>query len=129
MSDEVTAYLSELPEPTRSRIAELYAAVQRLVPDAVEGISYGMPALLYRGKGLFAAMSAKNHIGVYPFGSLGELEGAVAAAGLGSTKGSIHLGAGQSLPPELLERFVLRRRGQLDGRPTPARGSRHVREQ
>lgn len=116
MADEIERYLSDLTEPTRSRIGELYSSARAIVPDAVEGLSYGMPALLYKGKGLIAVMSNKNHIGIYPFGNLGELAGAVAAAGLESTKGSIHLGAGQQLPTELLEQFLLRRAAGIDKR-------------
>ena len=36
MANEVDRYVSGLHEPTRSRIAEIYAATRRLVPEAVE---------------------------------------------------------------------------------------------
>lgn len=114
MSTEVTDYIAELPEPERARIAELYARVRELVSEAEEGRSYNMPALMYRGKGLFSAMLTKHHIGVYPYGNLGELAAEVTAAGLESTKGSIHLRAGETLPDELLARFVARRVAQID---------------
>lgn len=115
MTDEVTAYISTLEEPVRGRIEELYAAVRAIVPESEEGLSYGMPALLYRGKGLFSAMSTKQHIGVYPFGNLGEFAEEVTAAGLGSTKGAIHLRGDEDLPAGLLERLVSRRVAQIEG--------------
>ncbi|SJN12628.1 hypothetical protein FM113_15385 [Leucobacter sp. 7(1)] len=111
---EVTEYLTTLAEPERTRIAQLFARAQALAPDAVEGRSYGMPSLLYRGKGLLSIVQTRKHIGVYPHGNLGELADAVTAAGLGSTKGSIHLGAGQDLSDELLAQFVQRRIAQID---------------
>jgi uncharacterized protein YdhG (YjbR/CyaY superfamily) len=80
----------------------------------VEGISYGMPSLLYRGKGLVAVMSTKNHIGVYPFGAIAELAEAAASFGLETTKGSIHLSNGQRLPTTLLEQLLLRRVSRID---------------
>ncbi|GAA1611414.1 iron chaperone [Leucobacter chromiireducens] len=113
---EVTSYLTTLPDPDRTRIAQLYARVRALAPDATEGLSYGMPSLLYRGKGLFSAMQTRHYIGVYPHGNLAELADAVAAAGLGSTKGSIHLGPGQDLDDELLAQLVQRRIAQIDAR-------------
>jgi uncharacterized protein YdhG (YjbR/CyaY superfamily) len=116
MANEVETYIHDLAEPTRSRIAEIYASAHEIVPDAVEGLSYGMPALLYRGKGLIAVMSNKSHIGIYPFGNLAELADAVAAAGLESTKGSIHLGDGQRLQSGLLEQLLVRRMHQIDKR-------------
>ena len=114
MANEVENYLADLPEPERSRIAEIYASARNIVPSAVDGVSYGMPALLYRGKGLVAVMSTKNHIGVYPFGSLAEFEKATSGAGLETTKGSIHLRADQSLPTELLTQLLLRRVSRID---------------
>jgi uncharacterized protein YdhG (YjbR/CyaY superfamily) len=115
MANEVSDYVAGLPEPERSRIREIYDRARAVVPDAVEGMSYGVPSLLYRGEGLISVMKTKKHIGVYPHGNLGDLAGEVTAAGLGSTKGSIHLRTGDRLPDELLERFVRRRVAQIDG--------------
>lgn len=36
------------------------------VPEAEQGTCYGMPTLMYRGKGLLAVMRTKKHIGLYP---------------------------------------------------------------
>jgi uncharacterized protein YdhG (YjbR/CyaY superfamily) len=115
MANEVESYVATLAEPARSRIAEVYSAARTIVPDAVEGMSYGMPALLYKGKGLLAVMSTKNHIGIYPFGNLAELAEVAAGAGLETTKGSIHLQEGQHLPGDLLEELLVRRVSRLDG--------------
>jgi uncharacterized protein YdhG (YjbR/CyaY superfamily) len=114
MAHEVENYLADLAEPERSRIAEIYLTARSLVPEAVEGVSYGMPALLYKGKGLLAVMSTKKHIGVYPFANLAELDPGAIDAGLETTKGSIHLGAAQVLPSDLLERLLLRRVARID---------------
>jgi uncharacterized protein YdhG (YjbR/CyaY superfamily) len=115
MANEVENYVANLAEPERSRVAEIYSRARSLVPEAVDGVSYGMPALLYKGKGLIAVMSTKNHIGVYPFGNLAELADAAASSGLETTKGSIHLRVGQRLPTDLLEQLLLRRVSRLDG--------------
>lgn len=114
MSNEVADYLSGLPDAERAKIGGIYAEARSLVPEAVEGVSYGMPALLYKGKGLLSVMHTRKHIGVYPHGNLGELAEAVAAAGLDSTKGSVHLRDGENLPDGLLEQFLLRRKAQID---------------
>jgi len=114
MATDVTEYLSGLAEADRTRIDEIYSYARELVPDAVEGLSYGMPALLYKGKGLISVMKTAKHIGVYPFGNLAELASEVAAAGLDTTKGSIHLKDGQTLPVDLLDAFIRRRVAQID---------------
>jgi len=114
MAGEVQDYIAGLGEPERSVIAEIYARASELVPEAVEGLSYGMPSLLYKGKGLISVMSTKKHIGIYPFGALGEYTAVAEGAGLGTTKGSIYLGSGQHLPDGLLHQLILRRVRQLD---------------
>ena len=115
-STAVSDYIAALPKPVRDRIAEIYDHARAIVPDAEEGVSYGMPALLYRGKGLISVMHTKKHIGVYPYGNLGDLAPDVESAGLGNTKGSIHLLADQSIPSELLDRFLHRRVAQIEER-------------
>ena len=117
MADEIESYVASLPEPVRSRIAEIYAQARAIVPDATAGVSYAMPSLLYKGKGLLAVMSTKHHIGVYPFGNLAEFAAAATAAGLETTKGSIHLRDGQRLPDGLLEKLLLRQVNRLDRDP------------
>ncbi|QIK64270.1 DUF1801 domain-containing protein [Leucobacter viscericola] len=114
MSTEVNDYLATLPDEEHERILEIYTRASEVVPEAEQGLSYAMPCLMYKGKGLIAVMSTKKHIGVYPFGNLGELADAVAEAGLDSTKGSIHLKMGQKLPVPLLDHFLQRRVAQID---------------
>lgn len=116
MANEVAEYLSGLPDVARAKIGAIYAEAREVVPEAVEGLSYGMPSLLYKGKGLLSVMNTKKHIGIYPYGNLGELADAVAEAGLDSTKGSIHLIEDQDIPSELLAQFLLRRKAQLDSK-------------
>ena len=115
MANEVENYVASLAEPERSRIAEIYSYARKLVPGAVEGVSYGMPALLYKGKGLIAVMSTKHHIGVYPFANLAELAESVTKSGLETTKGSIHLRDGERLSSDILEQLLLRRVSRIDG--------------
>ena len=114
MATDVTDYISSLTGSDRLRIEEIYTAARALAPDAVEGFTYGVPALLYKGKGLLSVVKTKKHIGIYPFGNLAELASEVAAAGLDTTKGSIHLKDGQTLPVDLLGAFIRRRMEQID---------------
>lgn len=45
---EVTDYVAGLDEPARSVIERYRARAVAIVPEAEEGMSYGMPALRYR---------------------------------------------------------------------------------
>ncbi|QIM16121.1 hypothetical protein G7067_06310 [Leucobacter insecticola] len=98
MSTQVSDYLATLPEAERERILEIYTRAREVVPEAEEGLSYAMPCLMYKGKGLIAVMNTRKHIGVYPFGNLGTLADAVAEAGLDSTKGQSTSSRGSVFP-------------------------------
>ena len=47
---EVDEYLANLEEPKRTTLQELRQTIRHIVPEAEEGISYGMPAYRLRGK-------------------------------------------------------------------------------
>ncbi|MCD8740403.1 DUF1801 domain-containing protein [Mucilaginibacter roseus] len=60
----VDEYLASLPEPARSALANLRAAIREAAPEAEECISYQMPSYKYKGMLVhFAAF--KNHCGFY----------------------------------------------------------------
>lgn len=69
----VDDYLATREEPSRGQLTRLFAIAAAIAADhggeVVQGESYGMPALTYRGKGLFTAQDTAKHIGVYPFSS------------------------------------------------------------
>lgn len=63
----VDEYLQSLEPDDRAVVSHVFDVVRGVLPDVEQGTSYGMPALLYRGKALIAVMRTKKHIGVYPF--------------------------------------------------------------
>ena len=76
----VDEYLAGVPEPARSTLNRLRAAIRSAVPpEATEAISYRMPAFKHKGLLLcFAAFS--NHCSLFPGASVieafkNELEG------------------------------------------------------
>jgi uncharacterized protein YdhG (YjbR/CyaY superfamily) len=59
-------YILTFPEEIRERLQKIRALVIKIAPDAVEKISYGMPAFTLHGMLLYYAAHTK-HIGFYPF--------------------------------------------------------------
>lgn len=57
---EVGEYLSTVDGADRAALERVYAIAREIVPEAEEGTSYAMAALLYRGKGLIATVRAKK---------------------------------------------------------------------
>lgn len=105
----VDAYLDGLPVDQREVLSKLRADVARLVPDAVETISYGMPAFKVDGRFFLSYAGWKNHCSIYPIDD-GLLERhADAIRGYGSTKGALHFTTAKPLPDALLADLVAQR--------------------
>ena len=111
---EVSDYIAALEGAERDVIERIRARAVALVPEAVEGVSYGMPALRYRDSPLLSVMSAKGHIGLYPFSPpvvsavAGELDG------YSLSKGTIRFTPEHPLPDLVVDRVILLRRDEID---------------
>ena len=49
---DIDEYLSAVPGDARATLEELRRTIKATAPDAVEAISYGMPAFKYQGRPL-----------------------------------------------------------------------------
>jgi uncharacterized protein YdhG (YjbR/CyaY superfamily) len=61
-------YLSGAEEEQRAALEVLRRTVAQMVPEATEGISYGMPAFQYRGRPLVRFAAFKKHCSLFPMG-------------------------------------------------------------
>jgi uncharacterized protein YdhG (YjbR/CyaY superfamily) len=112
----VDEYLSSVDGADREALQRVYAIAGEVVPEAEQGTSYGMAALLYRGKGLIATVRAKKFLSVYPYsgGVIGSL--AEELSDFETTSGSIHYSANHQLPDAVLRRIVEARRAEIDAK-------------
>ena len=116
MDGVVAEYLSGLDGPDRAALERVYTVALDVVPEATEGTSYAMAALLYQGKGLVASVRGKSFLSLYPYS--GSVLAAVADA-LGdfeTTPGSVHYSADHQLPEDVLRRIVEARRAEIDAK-------------
>lgn len=109
----VDDYLAEAPEPHRSTLRELRATLSRLLPDAEETISYGVPAFKVEGKAIAGYAHYKNHCSYFPHsGSVlpllsNELES------YEWSRGTLKMPVDEPLPAALVARLVEVRMAQL----------------
>jgi uncharacterized protein YdhG (YjbR/CyaY superfamily) len=105
-AEEIDEYLQALEEPKRSTLAELRRTILAVLPEAEQGISYGMPAFKVRGKTIAGFAAFKNHLSYVPHsGSVfpelhDELEG------YQRSSGALRFDVDESLPQELVERLI-----------------------
>jgi len=113
-SDEIDLYLADIEEPKRSTLEQLRRTILEVVPDAEEGISYGLPAFRVQGKVVAGFAAFKNHLSYLPHsGSVfPELKGELAPYSV--TKGSLHFPIDSPLPKSLVERLLGVRIAQVD---------------
>jgi uncharacterized protein YdhG (YjbR/CyaY superfamily) len=64
--NQIDAYLDALEEPKRTTLVRLRDTIMAIVPDAEQGISYGMPAFRLRGKTVAGFAAFKHHLATCP---------------------------------------------------------------
>ena len=103
---EIDDYLAGVEEPKRSTLGCLRTAILEVVPDAEEGISYGVPAFRVHGKVVAGFAAFKNHLSYLPhsgsvFPVLGdELED------YRTSSGALQFPIDSPLPTPLVEQLV-----------------------
>lgn len=117
-ASEIDGYLAGVEEPKRSTLQRLRESILRVVPEAEEGISYGMPAFRVDGKVVAGFAAFKNHLGYLPHSGsvLDDLGDEL--AGYSMTKGSLHFAVDEPLPDELVAKLFasrLRQAGHAEG--------------
>lgn len=110
----VSDLIASLDEPARSLLDGLRARAIELVPGAVEGVSYGMPALLHRGKGLVAVAVTTSGYSLYPFS--GQVITALSdeLGDLPRSKGPVRFTDARPLPIGTYDALVRARRDEID---------------
>jgi uncharacterized protein YdhG (YjbR/CyaY superfamily) len=105
-AQEIDQYLDALEEPKRATLALLRQMILNLLPEAEQGISYGVPAFRVRGKTIAGFAAFKNHLSYLPHsGSVfpqlrDELKGYATSAG------ALRFDIGHALPAPLVEKLI-----------------------
>jgi uncharacterized protein YdhG (YjbR/CyaY superfamily) len=89
------------------------AAVLSVVPEAEEGRSYGMPALIYAGRPLLGFRAAKKHLSIFPF-SPAAIDAVRDRLGdFDLAKGTVRFTADTPVPEDALILLVLARKQEI----------------
>ena len=105
MVSTVAEYIESFEGLTRERLDELRRLVLDILPDAVEGISYGVAGFKVQGKPVVYLGGFIKHVSVYPVTNLPQdLDAEVAQYRSG--KGTARFFNTEPLPRHLIERLV-----------------------
>jgi uncharacterized protein YdhG (YjbR/CyaY superfamily) len=105
-TQEVDRYIADLDEPKRSTLQEMRRRILQVIPNAQQGLSYGVPAFKVDGKVIAGLAAFKSHLSYLPH------SGSVLAAlsdktgEYSQTKSALHFPLDEPLPPELVRALI-----------------------
>jgi uncharacterized protein YdhG (YjbR/CyaY superfamily) len=120
-SAEIDDFLAGLPADVRTALDTLRVMIATAAPEAIEAISYGVPAFKYRGRPLVSLSAGRTPKRVCSFyvqspavmdAHRDEL------AAYDTSKGTIHFAPDAPLPQELVTRLVRVRMAETDAHGT-----------
>ena len=105
-AQEIDQYLAALEEPKRTTLARLRQTILDVLPEAEQGMSYGLPAFKIRGKAIAGFAAFKNHLSYLPhsgsvFPQLGD-----ELADYSMSSGALRFDIGRPLPAPLVEKLI-----------------------
>jgi uncharacterized protein YdhG (YjbR/CyaY superfamily) len=109
----VTDYLATLSGPNRDVLERVVAIAREVAPEADEGTSYAMPALMVQGKGLVSALETKKHLALYPFSGKVLAQLAAELEGFDWAKGTLRFSAEHPVSDELVRKIVQLRLAEI----------------
>jgi uncharacterized protein YdhG (YjbR/CyaY superfamily) len=113
---DTDTYLASLPDDARMALEKVRAAIKSAAPEAVEAISYSMPAFKYRGRALVAYAAFKDHCSLFPMSS-GVIEAHAAdLVAYDTAKGTIRFPVSKPLPAALVKKLVKARIAEVEAR-------------
>lgn len=101
----VDEYIAEFPDNIQSILIQIRKIIIENAPEALEGISYGMPSYKYSGKPLVYFAAFKNHIGFYALPT-GHAKFAQELSHYKQGKGSVQFPLNQPVPFNLIAKIV-----------------------
>lgn len=102
--EAVDAYLATMSPAHRALLQGIREEIRSLVPEATEGISYGIAAFKIRGRAFIWYAGYAKHCSMYPVPRTAEERDALAGYTLG--KGTVQFTVDHPLPPGFVARVV-----------------------
>ena len=113
---EVDQYLASIEEPKRSTLEALRRTILEILPDAEQGIAYGVPAFRIEGKVIAGFAAFKNHLSYLPHSGSVFKELGDEVAKYKTSSGALQFAVDRPLPKSLVRKLISVRRGQAIGR-------------
>jgi uncharacterized protein YdhG (YjbR/CyaY superfamily) len=97
-AEEIDRYLEDLDETKRSTLARLRELILDVLPEAEQGISYGLPAFKVGGRTIAGFAAFKNHLSYLPHSGSVFPQLADELGGYTFSTGALRFGVDEPLP-------------------------------
>lgn len=105
MDQALSTYINKLSASQREKLLELRQFIVKLLPDAEEKMSYGVPSFRQHGRSILYGVF-KHHLGIYPQPEVIEHFKAELSR-FETSKGTVKFRLDQPLPFDLLKRMIV----------------------
>jgi uncharacterized protein YdhG (YjbR/CyaY superfamily) len=114
MNQPFDEYITTLTSDEQDEFRRIKRIVESVVPTVAQGVSYALPAFLYKGQPLLSCVVRKKFISLYPFSGKVIDNLASQLTAFETTSGSIHFKLDNLLPQAILEDLLTARTREID---------------
>lgn len=107
--------IAGLDEPRGSALRHVLDLAMTAAPEAVQGMSYGVPALRQGGRPLLGFNAWDTHLAIYPFSPAAIEPVRESLEGFSVSTGTVRFTVEHPLPDDAVTGIVRARRAELDG--------------
>jgi uncharacterized protein YdhG (YjbR/CyaY superfamily) len=113
-AEDVDDYLAKVDEPKRATLETVRRSILAVIPDAEEGLAYGVPAFKVHGKSVAGFAASKSHLSYLPHSGsvLAELADELSAYSF--SKGALQFAVDEPLPAGLIRSLITARMRELE---------------
>jgi uncharacterized protein YdhG (YjbR/CyaY superfamily) len=108
-AQEIDQYLDGLDEPKRATLAQLRLDILDVLPEAEQGMSYGLPAFKVRGKTIAGFAAFKRHLSYLPHSGSVFPQLKDELTGYTTSTGALRFDIGRPLPAPLVKKLITAR--------------------
>lgn len=105
---EVDAYIQAQPEPQRTQLEKLRSQILKVIPQAEQCMSYGMPGFRVNGVVVAGFASYTKHLGYYPHSGqvVSEVGNLLNDYVVSDKGGGVHFPIDRDVPDKIIETLI-----------------------